>query len=240
MVLQAMDLLEQQLPVREEPLVLSGDVVTGLIIVDVVNGFCTVGAGQMAPSEPNEQIAGMVDEVAKLARAFCEKKWPVFAFLDSHHPDIPEHPYPPHCIIGTDEAELVPELKWLEKGPSVTLRRKDCINGFIGCMEKDGSNVFVDWVKNYQIKSVLVVGICTDICVLDFVCSALSARNRGILPPLENVIVYSRGCATYDLPVHVAQASEDLIAHPQDVTHHVGLYIARGRGAKVASEIIFD
>ncbi|KAK4795953.1 hypothetical protein SAY86_028279 [Trapa natans] len=240
MVLQAMDLLEQQLPVGEEPLVLSGDVVTGLIIVDVVNGFCTVGAGQMAPSEPNEQIAEMVDEVAKLARAFCEKKWPVFAFLDSHHPDIPEHPYPPHCIIGTDEAELVPELKWLEKDPSVTLRRKDCINGFIGCMEKDGSNVFVDWVKNYQIKSVLVVGICTDICVLDFVCSALSARNRGILPPLENVIVYSRGCATYDLPVHVAQASEDLIAHPQDVTHHVGLYIARGRGAKVASEIIFD
>lgn len=43
-----------------------------------------------------------------LARAFCEKKWPVFAFLDSHHPDIPEHPYPPHCIAGTDEARLVP------------------------------------------------------------------------------------------------------------------------------------
>lgn len=60
-----------------------------------------------------------------------------------------------------------------------------------------------------------MVGICTDICVLDFVCSALSARNRRILAPLEDLIVYSRGCATYDLPVHVAQASEDLIAHPQ-------------------------
>lgn len=50
----------------------------------------------------------MVDEAARLARIFCERKWPVFAFIDSHHPDIPEHPYPPHCITGTDEAALVP------------------------------------------------------------------------------------------------------------------------------------
>jgi len=50
----------------------------------------------------------MVDESVRVARVFCEKNWPVFAFLDSHHPDVPEHPYPPHCIIGTDEAKLVP------------------------------------------------------------------------------------------------------------------------------------
>jgi nicotinamidase-related amidase len=50
----------------------------------------------------------MVDESVRLAREFCDKKWPVFAFLDSHHLDIPEHPYPPHCIAGTDEAKLVP------------------------------------------------------------------------------------------------------------------------------------
>lgn len=50
----------------------------------------------------------MVDESAQLARIFCEKKWPVFAFLDTHHPDVPEPPYPPHCIAGTDEAKLVP------------------------------------------------------------------------------------------------------------------------------------
>lgn len=54
------------------------------------------------------QISGMVDESVTLAREFCEKKWPVYAFLDSHHPDVPEPPYPPHCIAGTDESELVP------------------------------------------------------------------------------------------------------------------------------------
>lgn len=61
-----------------------------------------------APTKHNEQISKMVEESAKLAREFCHRKWPVFAFIDSHHPDIPENPYPPHCIIGTEEAELVP------------------------------------------------------------------------------------------------------------------------------------
>lgn len=32
--------------------------------------------------------------------------------------------------------------------------RKDCINGFVGSMEKDGSNKFVDWVKEKQIEVV--------------------------------------------------------------------------------------
>ncbi|XP_041021240.1 nicotinamidase 1-like [Juglans microcarpa x Juglans regia] len=234
-----LNLLKDELPVEQESLVLSGEVKTGLVLVDLVNGFCTVGAGNMAPRQPDKQISGMVDESVRLARGFCENKWPVFAFLDSHHPDIPEHPYPLHCIAGTDEAKLVPALQWLENEPSATLKCKDCIDGFVGSIEKDGSNLFVDWVKNNQIKKILVVGICTDICVLDFVCTTLSARNRGFLAPLEDVIVYSHGCATFDLPVHIAKTLKDAIAHPQELMHHVGLYIAKGRGAKVVSEVTF-
>lgn len=176
----------------------------------------------------------------KLSKKFAEKNWPIFAYLDSHHPDIPEPPYPPHCLIGSDESKLVPDLLWLENDPNATLRKKDCIDGFIGSYEKDGSNVFVDWVKSNQIKQVLVCGICTDICVLDFTCSVLSARNRGFLSPLENVIVASQACATYDLPLHVAKASKDLVSHPQELMHHVALYIAVGRGAQIASEVSFE
>lgn len=239
MVSSPVDLLREHLPVEQESVVLSGDVKTGLVLVDVVNGFCTVGAGNLAPRQPDKQIQEMVKESERVARVFCEKNWPVFAFLDSHHPDVPEHPYPPHCIIGTDEAKLVPALEWLENEPNATLRPKDCIDGFLGSMEKDGSNVFVDWVKSNQIQVILVVGICTDICILDFVCSTMSARNRGLLAPLESVIVYSRACATFDIPVDVAKEDKDLTAHPQDLMHHVGLYIAKGRGAKVASEVSF-
>lgn len=236
---KTIDLLRNELPVEQESLFLSGDVKTGLVLVDVVNGFCTVGSGNLAPTQPDRQISEMVDESVRLARVFCEKKWPVLAFLDTHHPDVPEPPYPPHCIIGTNESNLVPELQWLENETNVTLRRKDCIDGFLGSVEKDGSNVFVNWVKSSQIKRVLVLGICTDICVLDFVCSTLSARNRGFLAPLEDVIVYSRGCATYDFPVHVAKNIKDALPHPQDLMHHIGLFIAKGRGAKVVSGVSF-
>ncbi|QHO59248.1 hypothetical protein HN51_013518 [Arachis hypogaea] len=240
MVSQTVDLLREELPVEQQPLHLSSDIKTGLVLVDLVNGFCTVGSGNLAPRQPDKQISGMVDATVRLSKVFAQKNWPILAFLDNHHPDIPEPPYPPHCIAGTHEANLVPELLWLENEPNATLRRKDCIDGFVGSIEKDGSNVFVDWVKNNQIKQVLVVGICTDICVMDFVSSALAARNRGLLPPLENVIVYSKACATYDIPLHVAKTNKDVISHPQELMHHIGLYISRGRGAKIASEVLFD
>jgi len=51
--------------------------------------------------------------------------------------------------------------------------------------------------------------------VLDFVSSVLSARNRGFLSPLENVIVSSQACATYDLPLHVAKTNKAFVSHPQ-------------------------
>ncbi|KAL6548086.1 NiCoT heavy metal ion transporter Nic1 [Orobanche hederae] len=236
---QAMGVLENELPVEQENLLLSGEVKSGLVLVDIVNGFCTVGSGNLAPQTHDKQISAMVNESVKLAQEFRKRNWPIYALLDSHRPDIPEPPYPPHCITGTEESKLVPSLQWLEKEPIVTLRRKDCIDGFIGSFEQDGSNVFIDWVKANEIHIILVVGICTDICVLDFVCSALSARNRGFLSPLEDVIVYSRGCATFDLPVHVAENIKGALVHPQDLMHHIGLYMAKGRGAKVVSQVSF-
>ncbi|PON98340.1 Isochorismatase-like [Trema orientale] len=239
MVLQTIDLLRNEIPLELETVNLSEDFVTGLVLVDIINGFCTVGAGNLAPREPNRQISGMINESARLARIFCEKNLPIMAFLDSHHPNRPEDPYPPHCIAGTDESNLVPALRWLEEEPNVTIRRKDCFDGYLGSMEADGSNVFVDWVKQNQIKTLVVVGVCTDICVLDFVCSTLSARNRDFLSPLEDVVVYSRACATFDIPLEVARSTKGGLAHPQEFMHHVGLYMAKERGAKIASEISF-
>ncbi|KAK4401812.1 UNVERIFIED_CONTAM: Nicotinamidase 1 [Sesamum calycinum] len=239
MVLQTVDVLKNEIPLEEETVTIFDDSRAGLVLVDIINGFCTVGAGSLAPREPNRQITKMIEESAKLAELFCDNKWPVLAFLDSHHPGKLEHPYPPHCITGTDESNLVPALRWIEEEPNVTIRRKDCYDGFIGSIQEDGSNAFVDWVKNNKIRVLLVVGICTDICVLDFVCSTLSAKNRGFLNPLEDVVVYSRGCATFDFPVSMARNSKDLLAHPQELMHHMGLYMAKGRGAKIAREIMF-
>lgn len=51
-------------------------------------------------------------------------------------------------------------LRWLENEPNVTIRRKECFDGYLGSTEDDGSNVFVDWVKKNQIKAVSILKIC--------------------------------------------------------------------------------
>jgi len=212
----------------------------GLVIVDEVNGFATVGAGALAPSIPNVQVSTMVSETVRIARSFSAQSWPILAFLDTHTPGEPEPPYPAHCEEGTGEEELVPELKWLEANPHTTLIRKDCINGFIGATRSDGTNAVADWVREHGITDFLVVGICTDICVMDFVLTTLSARNHGMLSGLQEIYVYDKGCSTFDLPRAVAEEAGygGRAAHPQDITHYMGLYFMAGRGAQLVDEVI--
>ena len=57
--------LAEHLPVAPEAYAIAGRV--GLVIVDEVNGFATVGAGNLAPPSPNAQVSGMVAETGALA-----------------------------------------------------------------------------------------------------------------------------------------------------------------------------
>ena len=47
MVSQTVELLKKELPLEQESVELCDDVVTGLVLVDIINGFCTVGAGNL-------------------------------------------------------------------------------------------------------------------------------------------------------------------------------------------------
>jgi nicotinamidase-related amidase len=212
---------------------------TGLVIVDEVNGFATVGAGYLAPPVPNAQVARMVDETDRLAKAFTAGDRPILAFLDTHIPGKAEPPYPPHCEAGTGQENLVPQLSWLEHDGNSTLVRKDCINGFIGAIAENGRNRVVDWVNGKHLVQILVVGICTDICVMDFVLTMLSARNHGMMPSLQEILVYDSGCSTYDLPRATAEqlGLPASAAHPQDVAHYMGLYFMASRGAKLVDRV---
>src|SRR3954464_14579983 len=84
----------------------------GLVIVDEINGFATVGAGYLAPPAPNAQVTRMVEETDRLAKSFTERTRPFLPFLDTHVPGKAEPPYPPHCESGTGEENLVPRLEW--------------------------------------------------------------------------------------------------------------------------------
>ncbi|MBF0169296.1 MAG: isochorismatase family protein [Alphaproteobacteria bacterium] len=212
----------------------------GLVIVDVVNGFATVGAGYLAPPLPNDQVIRMVGECERLARLFLERGQPVAAFLDTHEPGKAEPPYPPHCERGSGEENLVPALKWLEGQSGVTLIRKDCINGFVGSIDlATGRNRMVDWVNEARLDSLLVTGICTDICVMDFVLTMLSARNHAMMPSLQEIAVHALGCATYDLTAEAARSLglPATATHPQMVAHHIGLYLMASRGALLVDSV---
>jgi len=212
---------------------------TGLIIVDEVNGFCTPGMGNLAPKTFDPSIANMIAYTNNLARVYSDKKYPILAFRDEHDPKIPEPPYPPHCIKGTGEELLVPQLAWLNECPEATVVGKRCINGFIGAISENRNNL-VEWIKAHTISHLVVVGICTDICDADLVCSLLSARNHQMMPSLKEVIVYVPGTATYNLPRDVALSIGLPIyaAHPADITSYMGLYIMASRGAILVDAIV--
>jgi nicotinamidase-related amidase len=228
----------EAMPIDLQPVTI-GAAKVGLVIVDEVNGFATVGAGNLAPPVPNAQVARMVEETDRLARAFSASGRPVLAFLDTHVPGKPEPPYPPHCEAGTGEENLVPQLEWLNQDPHTTLVRKDCINGFVGSIAADGRNRVVDWVNRHGLAEILVVGICTDICVMDFVLTMLSGRNHSLMPSLKDIMVYEAGCSTYDLPRETAEklGLPATAAHPQDVAHYMGLYFMASRGAKLVDRV---
>ena len=121
--------------------------------------------------------------------------------------------------------------------------RKDCINGFVGAIDRrTGENAFCEWVKGEGISTLLVCGDCTDICVSDFVVSALSARNHGLLtsadPDTERgryvaeitglrIAVLADACETFHAPGF----------HDRPAAHHVGLWLMASRGALLVSDI---
>lgn len=234
-----MTTIEEHLPVVTRAVALGGNAPIGLVIVDPGVGFTRSGA----LSDP-ERMVPMVRAIGGTYRALKEalgERLHTLMFLDTHHADIPEPPYPPHGVIGTGEELVDPELAWLLDEPRLTIVRKDCINGFVGAIDrKTGANAFCTWVADHRFAKLLVTGDCTDICVSDFVVTALSARNHGLLthadPDAERaayvqavtgleIAVLPGACATFDAPGHAHAAA-----------HHVGLWLMASRGATIAAE----
>lgn len=161
---------------------------TAMIVVDVVNGFIREGA--MA----SPLVEDIISEVAKLMDMCNKAEIPVVAFADCHKDNCAEFTsFPPHCIENTSESELVDELK---KVGGYFLMKKNSTNGF---HEKIFKQCLI---QNPTTNTFIVVGDCTDICVMQF-CLALKTwytqqdRNVDIIIPVNAV-------ETYDAPGHDA------------------------------------
>ncbi len=161
---------------------------TAMIVVDVVNGFIREGA--MA----SPLVEDIIPEVAKLMDKCNKAEIPVVAFADCHKEDCSEFAsFPPHCIENTSESELVDELK---KVGGYFLMKKNSTNGF---HEKIFKQCLI---QNPTTNTFIVVGDCTDICVMQF-CLTLKTwytqQNRNI-----DIYIPVNAVETYDAPGHDA------------------------------------
>ncbi|MEG0615776.1 MAG: isochorismatase family cysteine hydrolase, partial [Oscillospiraceae bacterium] len=157
---------------------------TMLVVVDVINGFIKEGA-LGSPS-----IGVIIPNVKKLMQA-CEKAAvPVVAFADFHAETSPEFgSFPKHCLMNTSECEIVDEIKNCCK---YILIKKNSTNGLWE------QNFLALLGANPEINEFIVVGDCTDICVLQFCLSLkaffnLSDKKCRITIPINAVDTYDFG-----------------------------------------------
>ena len=235
---QLVALMQEEMPLNVT-LKVQISVMSGLIIVDVVRGFCAPGGGNLAPPGHDVHVEKMVKCVEGLASRFQIDGLPVFVLREEHIPGKLEQPYPPHCEKGSGEEELMHEIAWLERYSRATILPKSCISGYVAATRKDGTNMLVDWVNDNKLEDVVVVGICTDICDLQVVHPLLSARNLDMMPSLKRVIAYMPGCGTYDLPKEsaVAIGLPEFLAHPRGPAQHMGFYLMQMSGVVLARGI---
>ncbi|WP_313340490.1 isochorismatase family cysteine hydrolase [Sedimentibacter sp.] len=160
---------------------------TSLFVVDMIVGF--VHSGIMS----SPRVASIVNSITELNEKLQGYK-KVF-FLDAHEEDAQEfNSYPKHCVIGTEEAELIPELKTeFSEGAETTYVNKNSTNGFF-------SDEFQEWFKKNgdEVDNYIITGCVTDICVMQFALSLKSYfnednKNKRIIVPINSVETYDGG-----------------------------------------------
>ncbi len=132
-----------------------------VIVVDMVRGFLEEGY----PLYCGDRARRIIPNVQKLLEKELGHGSKLFYLCDQHTPDDPEFAmFPPHCIEGTAEAEIIPELA----GYPAEVIPKKRFSGFFGTdLEKR--------LEKLGPEAVIICGVCTDICVLH---SVADARNR--------------------------------------------------------------
>ncbi len=174
----------------------SGPQPRAIIVIDMLVGFCRHGSLYSPRYDP------MVPRLREYLAAAEADGVPIIFLVDTHVPDDPEFSmFPPHCVEGSGEDEVIPELRgFADRG---TVVRKHSFSGFRGT-ELDAV------LERLAPDLIEVAGVCTDICVLHTV---YDLRVRGY-----EVLVHAGLVETYDAPGHDAEeVNRFALAHIRDV-----------------------
>ncbi|MBC8535164.1 cysteine hydrolase family protein [Feifania hominis] len=154
---------------------------TAFVIVDMIRGFVHEGA---LASERNAEAIGPVEAFSE----YCQKNFiEQVAFVDTHTQGAAEFAFfPPHCVENTAECELCSGIR------QAKVIKKYAVNGFL-------EEEFQAWLAAHsQIDTFVVGGVCSDLCVLQFVLTLRSHFNRRnesrrIVVPIDMVQTYDLG-----------------------------------------------
>ena len=151
-----------------------------VLVVDMVRGFCEEGHNlYVGPT-----IREIIPRVRELLRGEKTRGSQIIFLCDTHDPDDLEfRMFPPHCIRGSEEPEVIPELR--EFAEEVIPKRR-----YSGFFETN----LDQRLKELKPDKIIVVGDCTNICVLYTVADARN-RDYAVEVPADCV-------ATFDPEAH--------------------------------------
>ena len=152
-----------------------------LLVVDMIHDFVHEG-GALYCGPSMARIVPVIQGELDRARAARE---PVVYLTDAHLPgDAEFQMFPPHAIVGTTGAEIVPELA---PSPDDVVIPKRRYSGFFG------TDLDIT-LREKGVDTIRLVGDCTNICVLY---TAADARNLGYA-----VEVVEDGVTSFDAEAH--------------------------------------
>ena len=132
-----------------------------ILIVDMIRGFLEEGY----PLYLGEECRSIIPNIKELLEKESVIGSSVIFICDNHVPDDLEFKmFPPHCIEGTTETEIVTELSGY-KGEILPKRRYSSF--FDTSLEER--------LKDINPDKLIICGVLTNICVLH---TAADARNR--------------------------------------------------------------
>lgn len=156
-----------------------------LYTIDMVNGFVNEGALH------DKHIRETIPEQIKLIEKFKQEQEGIAFIKDCHTKDSIEFKnYPPHCIEGTSEALLVPELQPYEQ--EALVYQKNSTSAMFA------PNMISNLDAMENLEEVVGIGCCTDICDINFLIplkNYFNQKNRDI-----TIFAVKKAMDTFHIP----------------------------------------
>ena len=154
-----------------------------MFVIDMVNGFVKKGA--LADPKILRIVPTIKEVIKSNVGILIEVK-------ECHNMNSMEFKnFPPHCLEGTYEAETCDELKENLKGSYKFYKNSTSALFSKGLFE---------FIYKMQPKEIIIMGCCTDICIMNF---AIPLKNLFNELGLDiDIIVYKEAVDTYDSPDH--------------------------------------